>query len=452
MLTATITHPFYFLFGADPERVTEPLGLYELTTPAGMSRLCDSSYRLFHNCLPLYDQIIATQILEEDLNFLRPAPGSRSSRGLTLLRHLFTNDFATFEETADEDTLTRAEWGTAAERDAIRRQLLTPELVEWMIASFPFGELSLWHEEAEEWIGQRSVEERHEVVGRVHASLRGETVTPRLSDGEEAVRYAVSAVVKQLVAFSAYSGATGHDVYAFKYYMPLLVGHAIRDRTTTAGLRSFSLVLPVIDSPESYTRARESFTRLRRAVEDYQTAVAGGANDDIFEAYSRLDAERLTALKREFDNAAESRPLMTVTCLLADVGPVWQRYFLPDDCFRLSLAMQHFDHLTSEQATAFGIMLDSVLLATRDLGSDGSVHRALLAACACQPLLDFVILSQFARLQIPEPTSHSQRTLGPRWQAIKDTIATAGSPVGKPLEYLGEIVLKRRNGLSHPAK
>lgn len=451
MLTAAITHPFYFVFGDDADRTPEAVGLHDVLSPASLSRSCDSAYRLFYNCLPLYDRIAVTDHLrfhseKRTVYHADRPPTTEQSPGVVLLKSLVERGLATYDEQVVGESVSRAQWGTAPERAAILREFLTPELVEWAITSFPFDEKDLYT--IQRWIRRQSGNTLHEVAGRVTASLRGEKQP--LSRGEDEVKAAVREVIDELVAYTGYAAETGHDVYAFKYYMPLLIARAIQDRTYTTGLRSFSLVLPVIDSPESYARARDSFADLRKSIESYQSALVSGNDEDIRNAYVKLDEARQAGLKTEFDNA-EARQIVTVTCLITTVGGKWQRYFLPDDRFRLSLAMQHAEHLTGDQTRAFQVMLDAVLLAIRDLGADSSVHRAFLASCACQPLLDFVMMSQSTRLGIPEPTK-GYKMLRQRWKDIQQEIVASRGTVGRPLVHLGDVVIERRNGLAHPAE
>ncbi len=301
---------------------------------------------------------------------------------------------------------------------------------------------------AQNWLRNQADDEIKASAARITADLRRERVS--LSDEESELADGVREVIDHLVAYCGYAANTGHDVYAFGDYMPLLVARAIQDKRNITGLRSFSLVLPVIGSPEFYMRARSSFAGLRRAIEDYQAALVGGVDDDVHNAYTRLDAARESALRAEFDNA-DRRELVTMTCLMTTVGAAWQRHFLPDDHFHLSLAMQHWQWLTTDQVRAFQTLLNTVLLAVRDLGADGRLERTLLASCACQPLLDFVVMSQSARLGIPEP-ANGHRTIGQRWGDIKRELPTAGGSLGKSLLHIGKIVIDRRNGLAHPAQ
>jgi hypothetical protein len=127
------------------------------------------------------------------------------------------------------------------------------------------------------------------------------------------------------------------------------------------------------------------------------------------------------------------------------------RFFLPDEHFHLSLSMQHWRYLSDEQVGAFEMLLETVLLGVREMGSDGSNRRTLLAQCACQPLLDFVVISQYQRLGLPEPPPR-RRTLRPRWEDIVGAIRRLGGTVGGPLEHLGDWVINRRNVLAHAAK
>ncbi len=114
--------------------------------------------------------------------------------------------------------------------------------------------------------------------------------------------------------------------------------------------------------------------------------------------------------------------------------------------------MQHWRYLSGEPVGAFELLLlDTVLLGIREMGPNGPNLRTLLAQCACQPLLDFVVLSQYQRLQLPEPPRH-RRALGPRWDDVKREIRRLSGTVGGPLEHLGGCVLERRNVLAHPAK
>lgn len=451
MLTAAITHPFYFTFGSDAERVAEPIGLHDALSSDGLTRSCESAYRLFYHCLPLYDQIVVTHQLgfypgERMVRHVDMPPTTEPVPGIVLLKRLVERGIAAYDEHVDEWNVARAHWGTAEDRAAIRREFLTPELVHWAITTYPFDEKDLYA--LQRWIRWQSDDTLREVASKVAASLRGDRQP--LSRGEGEAEAAVARVIDELVAFTGYAAETGRDVYAFKYYMPLLVARAIQDRTYSTGLRSFSLVLPVIDSPDSYFRARESFAGLRAGIERYQAALVGGSDEDVRKAYVDLDQARQAGLKREFDNS-EARQIVSVTCLVTTVGGKWQRYFLPDDRFRLSLAMQHPEHLSGDQARAFQVMLDAVLLAVRDLGADSSVHRTLLASCACQPLLDFVLMSQSSRLGIPEPAKGFM-TLGARWKEIQKKVVAGLGNVGRPLAHLGEVVIERRNGLAHPAE
>jgi hypothetical protein len=455
MLTAAITHPFYFAFGSERDRVPEALALTELGTPDSLIGACDSAYRLFYCCLPLYDRIVATDHLELRLGspvrtVHRPnqPPSTEVCQGIVLLKHLADNKFAEFDSSADDGAVTGQKWGSDDERKAIRREFLSADLVEVIARSFPFGEIGPCYEDGQSWLREQSDDDVKASAARIAADLRHESVS--LSDEEYELADGVRAVIDDLVAYCGYGASTGHDVYAFKYYMPLLVARAVQDRRNITGLRSFSLILPVIESPESYTHARNSFAELRRGIEDYQTALVRGVDEDIHNAYLRLDAAREAALKQEFDNA-DRREIVTVTCLMTTVGAAWQRYFLPDDHFHLSLAMQHWQWLTVDQVRAFQMLLDTVLLAIQDLATDGRQERTLLASCACQPLLDFVVMSQCARLNIPEP-ANGHRTIGPRWGDIKRELPLAGGTLGKSLVHVGKIVIDRRNGLSHPAQ
>lgn len=74
--------------------------------------------------------------------------------------------------------------------------------------------------------------------------------------------------------------------------------------------------------------------------------------------------------------------LVTATVLVADLGGIWQRHFLPDHHFRLSLAMQLWRYLSADQTRAFVTLLDTVLFGVRDLGLDGRIERTPLAASA----------------------------------------------------------------------
>src|SRR5262249_13027627 len=152
-----------------------------------------------------------------------------------------------------------------------------------------------------------------------------------------------------------------------------------------------------------------SFDGLRKAVERYQQALAktdkdvtgAYAQEDVTRAYAQLDEARHDALKREFDSEGR-RDIVTVTCLMTTIRGAPLRFFLPDDHFHLSLSILDWKNLSSEQVGAFELLLDAVLLGIRELGPDGSNLRALLVECACQSLLDFVVLSQYKRLKLPE--------------------------------------------------
>src|SRR5262249_38128323 len=153
-------------------------------------------------------------------------------------------------------------WTSDDERKAIRREFMSSEVVEVIVGSFPFAELGGWYEDAQKWICDQSEEALKAAATRIAGSLRGEKMS--LSDEEEEVAQGVGEVLDDLAAFSGYAAKTGHDVYTFKYYMPLLVAHAVQDKKNITGLRSFSLVLRVVDTPESYSQARSSFAPLRR--------------------------------------------------------------------------------------------------------------------------------------------------------------------------------------------
>jgi hypothetical protein len=448
MLTAAITSPLYFVFG--PAARPGELALPHLGTPEHLTPSCDSAYPLLYCCLPLYDRVKVTPVLELMLKgcpaFTDPAsrPAGETYPGMELLKELVDRGVAEFDPMLDDIKLKRAVTIPPEVRDAIRREFITPELVEVILDYLP--QLELDFEDAVSWVCDLPDGAIPEVAAQIAEAWRVGR-PPRDDDAD--VYGAVGEVLDHLAGLCTYAMSSGHDVYAFKYFMPLLLAHAVQDRLNLAGLRSVSLVLPGLARPEDYWRAFDSFAPLRRELEQYQRVVSGGDEGAITEAYRRVDDARLDALKAEFDGEAR-RDIVTVTALLTAIRGQSLRHFLPDDHFRLSLALQHCRYMDTDQMRAFELLLDAVLLGFMDLGVDGSTRRTLLASCACQPLLDFVVLSQCQRLRLDVDTGN-RRMLGHRWGAITEEIGRLGGHVGGPLAYLGRIVLGRRNALAHPA-
>jgi hypothetical protein len=470
MLTATIIHPHYFTFGSEAaSRPPEKMGLADLSSPRRLSQSCDAAYRLFYCCLPLYDrvrmpesmQLLLLRSLTVKPDDLPPQLAALklfdSAPGRRMLKHLVDTGVAEFDPAIDATELMARDVGQESEWKAIRREFMSPDVVEAILFLLPSFELS---DPPPDKFLRRLCRQTPEAIkgmaGRVAAELRGEE-SHRLSDLEEEILPSVEEMLDGLADLCEYAARMGHDVYDYKHFMPLLLAAAVRDKVTYTGLRSFSLALPVIDSTESCSRAHASFDGVRKAVEPYQRAVAGTDEDIKKSAYMQLDDARHEALKREFDSEGR-RDIVTVTCLMTTVHGAPLRFFLPDDHFHLSLSMLHWKKLSGEQVAAFELLLDTVLLGIKEMGPDGSNLRTLLAQCACQPLLDFVVFSQYKRLELPELSTLS---LGNRWggkEGKKGTIGIVGEirrlggTVGGPLEYLGERVLKRRNKLAHPSE
>lgn len=455
MLTAAITGTHYFSFGSEAASCPpEKMGLADLNSPRRLSQSCDDAYRLFYCCLPLYDRVRVPELLQwlEPLSpratGQTPPPLDAPGPGIRMLKHLLDTGVAEFDSTIDDLGMPKRA-GQEPDGRAVRCDFMSPDVLEAILFVLPSFELS-WPlpNKFLRRLRRQTPEAIKGMAGRVAAHLRGEEPA-RLSDLEWESLPGVNEILDGLAGLCAYAARTGHDVYAYKHFMPLLLAAAVRDKVTYTGLRSFSLALPVIDSTESCSRAHASFDGVRKAIERYQQALAG-TDEDIASAYAQLDETRHEALKREFDSEGR-RDIVTVTSLMTTVHGAPLRFFLPDDHFHLSLSMQHWRFLSGEQVGAFELLLDTVLIGIREMGPDGSNLRTLLAQCACQPLLDFVVLSQYQRLQLPEPPP-PRRTLGPRWADIKQEIRRLGGTVGGPLEHLGDCVLKRRNVLAHPAK
>jgi hypothetical protein len=456
MITAAMLARHYFVFGGMPSSETPaPLALVDLDSPRALSHWCSSAYRLFYCCLPLYDRVkldtTFCSLLKGQCH-LSGNPITAVYPGLKVLEHLVDTGVAEFDpaivnrgySAADR----RAGWRT------VGRDFPNPELVEAILEGLRDSD-GLPMSESDHIVLSQYPKTIKILATRISESLQnGKRVEMPATEIEEAAQLpdweqlkGIQEALNSVLDLCCYAARTGHDVYALADYVPVLLRTATRDKLNYTGLRSFSLVLPIIDSTDSYSQARASLAGLRKAIGGYQQALAAGQESLIADAYAEVDKARQNSLKQEFDGEGK-RDLLTVTCLMTAICGKPLRHFLPDDHFHLSLAVQHRRYLSADQTKAFELLLDAVLLGIRDLGTESSTGRSLLASCAMQPLLDFTVLSQCKRLSLEEK---NKQMLGTGWKRIKDEIARLGGGVGKPLEYLGECVLARRNILAHPA-
>lgn len=457
MLTAAITSPHYFLFGSDPiQGIPQMLALGDLSSPRRLRESCDSAYRLFYCCLPLYDRVKVTTHLRMMLSGYAVDAADQSSApivsvhaGMRMLKHLADTGVAEFDSALDRITKGPADTALDAEHQAIRREFLTPEVMEAILDGLSSFETWNHDETVCQFLYRQTSQSLEEIARRITDGLR-DGKQHYLEEFEWEASQCVEEVLDTLAGICGYAKRTGQDIYTFKPYMPLLLYAAVRDRQNYTGLRSFSLILPIIDTTESYSQAHGSFALLRNAIDHYQLTLTAGLEDDIAAAYVRVDEARHEAFKREFDSEAR-REIVTVTCLMTTIQGTALRHFLPDDHFHLSLSLEPRRYLSPQQTITFELLLDAVLLGIRELGADGSTSRTLLAACACQPLLDFVVLSQCQRLNLVE-TPGNPLMLGRRWGNIQAEIKKLHGTVGKHLEHFGRCVLRRRNILSHPAQ
>jgi hypothetical protein len=458
MVTAAILAPHYFVFGSRPDsELPAKFAIADIDSPRTLFNLCDSAYRLFYCCLPLYDRVKLPTIFHILLSGVDQAGEAVTAvnPGLKLLKHLVDTGVAEFDPVLDDDKLGASDRDPGAGWQGLGKDFLTPELVEAILKFLPHLEGYSVSEETLNVLLFQPPEIVKVIAGRISESLRDKKPLKLPEIGEEeselllesgALR-GIQEAMEGLLDLGDYAARTGQDVYALKYYVPLLLYMAVNDKLNYTGLRSFSLVLPIIDSADTYSQARASFTGLRKAIDSYQRALAVGEEAGIAAGYAEVDKARHESLKQEFDGEGK-RTLITVTCLMAAIRGMPLRYFLPDDHFQLSLAMQHRRYLSAEQTSAFDLLLDAVLLGIKDLGVDGSIRRALLASCTMQPLLDFTVFGQCQRLNLEE---QKKEMIGNAWKRIKKEIVKLGEVVGEPLEHLGGCVLTRRNILAHPA-
>src|SRR5262245_23941057 len=164
-----------------------------------------------------------------------------------MLKHLVDTGVAEFDPAIDAIGRMLRDAGQESERKAIRREFMSPDVLEGILLLLPSFELSWPLPDAlTRRLRRQTREAIQSMTGRVATKVRGEE-SIRLSDFEEETLSGANEVLDGLAGLCAYAARTGHDVYDYKRFMPLLLTAAVRDKVTYTGLRSFSLALPVID-------------------------------------------------------------------------------------------------------------------------------------------------------------------------------------------------------------